>query len=134
MLHYTAGWADGRGEVIKVLIEAGAEVEAKQMYAYTPLQCAVVLNMPLNVQALIDCGADIDAEGYVETRLLNGVNGWGCNTTLSHLSSFFHLSSFVLAFIQLTPVIFLSRSLSVDYTCVFLRSSFDALLLIQGDS
>ena len=96
MLHYTAGWADGRGEVIKVLIEAGAEVEAKQMYAYTPLQCAVVLNMPLNVQALIDCGADIDAEGYVETRLLNGVNGWGCNTTFSpqlFLSpQLFHLS------------------------------------------
>jgi hypothetical protein len=68
MLHYTAGWADGRGEVMKVLIEAGAEVETKQMYAYTPLQCAVVLNMPLNVQALIDCGADIDAKGYVETR------------------------------------------------------------------
>lgn len=57
-LHEAAGWT--RAKVVKALLEAGAEVDARDVDGWTPLPFAVW--SPEIMEMLLDAGADVNAE------------------------------------------------------------------------
>jgi ankyrin repeat protein len=54
--------ADYTEQIIDVLIENGADVNYKSVDGITALHIAVAFNLPLVVEKLIKCGADVNAE------------------------------------------------------------------------
>ena len=57
-------------EIAQILIEAGADISAKDKYGKTPLHDATFRNSPEIAQLLIDAGADIEAKSkYGSTPL-----------------------------------------------------------------
>ena len=60
VLHYAAEY--GTDEMVNTLIDAGAVVDAKDNYGWTPLMCAARYGTPENVKALIAKGADVNAK------------------------------------------------------------------------
>lgn len=84
-LHWAAG-ADECGEVedryrrIKILVEAGADVEARDDGGTTPLLRAAAEGGIGQVKALLECGANPNAQDrYGYTSLMFAVTGWrGC--------------------------------------------------------
>ncbi len=60
ILHYAAQLSDERA--IKLLIEHGAEIDAKNDRGETPLHLAAFLGNRKNVKALIEKGAEVNAK------------------------------------------------------------------------
>ena len=58
---HTAAWC-GCTEIVKMLIDAGADVNAKNSYGNTPLDLAVRYGHADVVNLLIDAGADVNAK------------------------------------------------------------------------
>ncbi|WP_409152637.1 ankyrin repeat domain-containing protein [Fretibacterium fastidiosum] len=55
--------ADGaRPERVRQLIQAGADVNAKNEYGWTPLMIAAIENTPEVLKVLIEAGADVNAK------------------------------------------------------------------------
>lgn len=52
------------GEVITELVELGAEVNMRDRKGYTALAIAVIRGSLSSVQALLDCGADMESKNY----------------------------------------------------------------------
>ncbi len=78
----TALMAAASGEIVRVLAAAGADVNAQTdediFGSRTALRNAALLNNADKVQALLDCGADVNAKNsHGETALTAAaVNGW----------------------------------------------------------
>ena len=60
VLHHAT--ANGDGSIIGLLVDAGAELEARNEAGYTPLHQAVSNSNPAAVTALVEAGADIEAD------------------------------------------------------------------------
>ncbi len=74
--------AEGQAEVVKFLIENGANINASKRYGYTPLMLAIKKNQAAIVQLLIENGADIHAKNELdETPLLIAVEN--CNEAIA---------------------------------------------------
>lgn len=66
---------DLRVDVVKALIKAGADIEARNAEMLTPLMKAALVNVDNVVEVLLDEGADIDAQDNEgETALLKACN------------------------------------------------------------
>jgi len=70
-LHIAAG--HGHFDIVKILVENGANVNAKDLMGFTPLHSAIMGNHLAIVKFLIENGADINAKAENE---LPGGTGW----------------------------------------------------------
>jgi len=64
-------------DIVKILIEAGADVNTKNFFGYTPLLWASIYNHKEVVNLLIEAGADINAKnnyGYTALIYASGNN------------------------------------------------------------
>ena len=79
-VHYKNGWGDtplhivsnwGDCEAIKILIEAGADINASGETGFTPLHCATEQNHIEAVALLLSLGEEMvqDANGHTPTEL-----------------------------------------------------------------
>ena len=79
-VHYKNGWGDtplhivsnwGDCEAIKILIEAGADINAPGETGFTPLHCATEQNHTEAVALLLSLGAEVvqDANGHTPAEL-----------------------------------------------------------------
>lgn len=66
-LHHAA--IDGNVKEIEKLLAAGADIEAKGAFGYTPLLWAVEKNHPQALDALLKAGADVKAKGFYQSAL-----------------------------------------------------------------
>jgi uncharacterized protein len=80
-LHVVTDWPGyfpNGPEIVRLLVEAGADPDARQACDETPLQWAASSDDAHVAAALIDAGADINApDGSIGTTLANAV-GYGC--------------------------------------------------------
>ncbi len=72
-------WRDAFGVVIRMLVDAGADVDAKEDgNGWTPLHWAFLSNRPVDaIRALVDLGADVNAQGYLGNTALHLASKWG---------------------------------------------------------
>ena len=75
-LHLKA-WGEGSAELAQALIDAGVDIEARDVAGYTPLMFAAWGNQnPAVVQALIDAGVDLEARHVgVSTPVVRAAKG-----------------------------------------------------------
>ena len=70
-MHFAAEY-NPSADVIRVLVDKGADIEARDEYQYTPLHRAADSNPSADViRALVDKGADIDARDYWQNTPLH---------------------------------------------------------------
>ena len=72
-------------DVVKVLIDAGADVEAKDSKGRTPLHCACTVEYPENVQMLVEAGADVCEVDDKSDRCLSVAARHGHTETVRYL-------------------------------------------------
>ncbi len=72
-------------DIIKALVDAGADVNIPAPDKYTPLQDSVYLNKPKMARALLECGADINGKGADNQTPLEHAQGRGIRTELKEL-------------------------------------------------
>ena len=72
-------------DVVKVLIDAGADVEAMNSKGRTPLRCACTVEHPENVQMLVEAGADVCAVDDNSDRCLSVAARYGHTETVRYL-------------------------------------------------
>ena len=72
-------------DVVKVLIDAGADVDAKDSKGRTPLHCACTVEYPENVQMLVEAGADVCAVDDKSDRCLSVAARHGHTETVRYL-------------------------------------------------
>ncbi|EAX88109.1 hypothetical protein TVAG_422640 [Trichomonas vaginalis G3] len=72
-LHWAAGW--GMYDIVKLLLDFGADINARNKVGHTPLLCAVFDNQLECARLLIDRGADVndcDNEGFAAIHIAAG--------------------------------------------------------------
>ena len=67
--------------MVSLLLDAGAEIEAKNYHLWTPLDCAAAYGQPKCAQMLLDVRAQFDAKLFV--LLLRKVCQIACRRTSS---------------------------------------------------
>ncbi|CAB1106640.1 unnamed protein product [Ectocarpus sp. CCAP 1310/34] len=71
-LHTAAQWGNAREPVLKMLISAGAEIDARCTKGYTPLKLAAWKGTVEAVKTLLEAGADVLANDYTGHNILSG--------------------------------------------------------------
>lgn len=61
---YTPLFSAHNGDIVRLLIQAGADVNARNIYDQTPLHTVAFMGFASSAQALIDHGADVNAEAH----------------------------------------------------------------------
>ncbi|HAB34016.1 MAG TPA: hypothetical protein DCE40_07945, partial [Exiguobacterium sp.] len=87
-LHYAA--QEGKAKKVKLLLEAGAEVDVIGLDGFTPLYLAVGNNHPKAVKVLLKAGADIEAENVADgdTAVLALASAYGYERIVRLLLSY----------------------------------------------
>lgn len=67
----------GKTDVIKILIDSGADINAKNSDGNTSLHCAAALGMSKVVQFLIEMGADINVKNLKDQKPLDLAEKFG---------------------------------------------------------
>ena len=67
---------DGAIDIVKYLIELGADLECTNSLGRTPLMEALILNKPNIAEMLINSGANVNAQdNFGETPIMHAING-----------------------------------------------------------
>jgi len=85
---YTPLWLavkKGHEEVVKLLLESGANVNAQDKDGKTVLHCAVENKEEKVVQLLLECGANVDVQDKYGKTVLHRAVEEGCSVIIEHL-------------------------------------------------
>jgi len=65
VLHYAA--ANGHTEIVKVLVDKGANVDARDLAGHTPIMLAAIYGCNKTIQVLLDGGANPSLKTFAGT-------------------------------------------------------------------